>query len=278
MFVKQNPDNYQFESDSFCLEACRVSWDSDVFGVSVGNITKLELCEGANLQHEFDLFNRWVDENEYAVISCRLAHDKLLESSILERNNFRFIEMVLHPTIKNLQDVDIYEHGIVVSGVEESEVSLIGAISERTFSFERYHLDPFIESDLADKRYRKWAENSYNDEIQHLLKATLNGEIVGFFVVEYKDDLVYWHLTAVSPEKQGQGLGYRVWMAMIEYHKLGGYHRILTTISARNAPVLNLYSKLNFRFLPPEMTFHWTRNTAYQKNILNTAQGSREVL
>lgn len=260
-------NDFELESKSLRLAVRRVPWDSDILGVPVGDIVRFESNDIASSQREFDAFNKWIQENNYAMISCRLPHDKLLESSLLERNDFRFIEMVLHPTLANIQDMVIYEHELSVSSVENSEVPHIGNIAARAFGYERFHVDPFLDPSLGDIRYRKWAENSYGDKKQHLLKATLNGKIIGFFLVEYKDDLVYWHLTAVAPEWQGQGLGYRVWMAMIEHHKQMGFQRILTTISARNVPVLNLYSRLNFRFLPPEMTFHWVRDMPYQDGI-----------
>jgi len=275
--VTGDMNHFNLESESLRLEACRVAWDSDIFGVSVGNITKLELSEARSPQREFDVFKRWVQENDYGMISCRLPHQKLLESALLEHNDFRFIEMVLHPTLTNLQDILIDEHKLTVSSVEDDEVPLIGDIAACAFGYERFHVDPFLEPSLGDIRYRKWAENSYGNEKQHLLKATLNGKVVGFFVVEYKNDLVYWHLTAIAPELQGQGLGGRVWMAMIEHHKKEGFHRILTTISARNIPVLNLYSKLNFRFLPPEMTFHWVRNMTCQDGISKNHKIPREI-
>jgi ribosomal protein S18 acetylase RimI-like enzyme len=73
---------------------------------------------------------------------------------------------------------------------------------------------------------------------------------------------VYWHLTAVAPQCQGQGYGWRVWRAMLAHHARGGVRSVRTTITAGNVPVLNLYSKLGFRFLPPETTFHWLRESS----------------
>jgi hypothetical protein len=46
---------------------------------------------------------------------------------------------------------------------------------------------------------------------------------------------------------------------MLQRHRNEGAAVITTTISARNVRVLNLYSKLGARFLPPEMTFHWLK-------------------
>lgn len=260
-------DNFTLESESLCLDASRVTWDSNVLGVPVANITRLDIGKAGKAQQGYDIFKLWVQENNYGMISCRLLHNKLLESGLLERNDFRFIEMMLHPVLTNLQNYPISEHGLSISSVEATEVPLIADIAERVFIYERFHVDPFLDSRFGDTRYRKWVENSYSNEKQHLLKATLNDNILGFFVVEYKDDLVYWHLTAIAPEWHGQGVGSRVWMAMIESHQKKSFNQILTAISARNVPVLNLYSKLNFRFQQPEMTFHWVRDLTYQNSV-----------
>jgi len=193
------------------------------------------------------------------MISCRLPHHKLSESALLERNNFRFIEMVLHPTILNLQEIHIEDQCLLISPIDEVDKPLISGIATKAFSYERFHVDPYLNPNIGNTRYRQWVENSKSSDTQQLLKATLDGKIIGFFLVEYRDNLVYWHLTAISPEYQGRGLGARVWFSMMAQHKRDGFQKILTTISARNTPVLNLYSKLNFRFNPPEMTFHWVK-------------------
>jgi RimJ/RimL family protein N-acetyltransferase len=69
----------------------------------------------------------------------------------------------------------------------------------------------------------------------------------------------FWNLSAIFPGYYGKGYGRRAWLAMLRYHQENGCIAVSTTISARNIAVLNLYSSLNFRFLPPEMTFHWMR-------------------
>ncbi len=257
-------DNFVFDDESLCLEACKISWDSDILGVPVAAISRLDLRNMIGGKIGFDVFNSWVRDNNYGMISCRLPHHKLLESALLERNNFRFIEMVLHPELTDLNKFSIDSHGLKISNVEFDELPLVSNIAARSFKYERFHVDPFIDPVFGDARYRAWVENSYNNENQNLLKATLNGNILGFFMVEYIKNSVYWHLTAISPEWQGKGNGSRVWMAMIEFHKNNYIEKVFTTISARNVPVHNLYSKLNFRFQSPEMTFHWVDDTIGQ--------------
>ena len=81
---------------------------------------------------------------------------------------------------------------------------------------------------------------------------------MGFFIIEkLSADKVYWHLTALNPVFIGKGFGIGVWSAMILYCRDLGAKYAETTISARNIPALNLYSRLNARFEAPEVTIHW---------------------
>ena len=77
-----------------------------------------------------------------------------LESNLLERNDFRFIEMVLHPTVSNLKDMVINEHRLSVSIVDDNEVSFIADIAEKVFGYERFHVDPWLDMSFGDIRYR----------------------------------------------------------------------------------------------------------------------------
>lgn len=250
-------DCFVHSSPTLDLEARGISWDSELLGCPVAEIISMRADGLAESQNEFDRFQDWLQENGYGMVSCRLPHQKLIESALLEKNRFRFVEMVLHPELGNLQKIDVNAHGIEIGLAGPEDVPAIAVIAETAFEFERFHIDPFLNVEIANARYKRWVESSAGSKTQILLKARLNGRIIGFFLVEYENRQVYWHLTAITPELKGRGLGVRVWKAMMRQHQKDGMHSILTTISARNVPVLNLYSKLNFRFQPPEMTFHW---------------------
>jgi RimJ/RimL family protein N-acetyltransferase len=239
-----------------------VPWDSDIFGFPVAAISTIDVKRIVSAQEEFDLFKIWVRDSSFEIVSCRLLHQQIEASMFLERNNFRFVEMVLHPTVMDLQTYPAAYTDMIVEPVCEAELPTVVAMAEQSFSCERYHVDSRLDSKLANIRYGCWVRNSFYDLKQSLLKVRFpDGHTVAFFVVENKDDhSAYWHLTAVNPDFQGKKLGVRIWMTMINYHKAAGIERIETTISARNSIVLNLYSKLNFRFTPPEMTFHWVKS------------------
>jgi ribosomal protein S18 acetylase RimI-like enzyme len=250
--------DYSQSGSGFSLKARLTPWDREVLGFPVAAITELEISDDADFKNVFDDFRQWLDAHHVGLVSCRLAQDKLKEASALEYEGFRFIETVLHPVHERLEAVGSDDGQIIISEAESQDVETIAGIAERSFGHERFHADPRIDNAKANRRYANWVSNTSADGNQQLLKITEGGNLVAFFIVErVSPNKIYWHLTAVSPEYQGRGYGRRVWLAMLNRHKQDGIESVSTTISARNVPALNLYSSLNFRFLPPEMTFHW---------------------
>lgn len=255
-------DDFQFKSDSLVLRAKEAPWDTAAFGCPVGQIDHISVHNLLEAHEHFDIFRKWIDSNKIKLISCRLSSEQLIESMLLEDNEFKFIETVLHPVHSKLHVFkDFIDPELIISVPEESDIPSLQHIAEVAFTNERYYVDPRVSNILSGKRFGRWVINAYSHPRQKLLKVTHQNEIIAFFVVEYLDgNNVYWHLTAVNPLCHGSGYGRRSWMAMLALHSREDMQKVSTTIAARNVPILNLYSSLNFRFAPPEMTFHWVRN------------------
>jgi RimJ/RimL family protein N-acetyltransferase len=253
-------NKFSFVTERLSLKAALVSWDTEIFHFPVAHIEQFQILDYDQLIPDYMEFESWRDLNQCMLISCRLSHEKLSESMFLEERGFRFIETVLHPTLGDLIRLNIPDQGLEILPANADDLSILKRIAESAFRNERFHVDPRLDPRLGDLRYVRWVANTLTHPRQRLIKILDNKEIVAFFIIEIMDDgRVYWHLTAVSPEHQGKGYGRRTWLAMLRYHQANGCMAVSTTISARNIPVLNLYSSLNFRFLPPEMTFHWMR-------------------
>lgn len=242
------------------LSAGVVSWDSAVFGFTVAQIDGLTVTDVAGAGNDFQTVWDWLDSRAARIVSCRLPHDHFSESFLLEKEGFRFIEMVLHPKISCLNHIELDSAGLIVIRATRSDLPVLSAIAESAFGSERFHVDPRVDSVRANMRYGNWVRSCLAHSRQTLLKVMHGEEIVALFVVEILESgIAYWHLTAVAPHMQGKGFGWRAWRAMMHYHQQQGVDAIQTTISARNSRVLNLYARLGFRFLPPETTFHWVR-------------------
>ncbi len=251
---------FSIETRGLLLKADLVSWDTEIFDYPVCRIECFKIIDPDIINDDYMVFESWRDINKFKLISCRLSHDKLYESIFLEEKGFRFIETVLHPNFEELFQQNLSDQGLEIIPADQTDMPVLTRIAESAFRNERFHVDPRLDQRLGDLRYVRWVENTLKHPRQKLIKILDNEIIVAFFIIEVLDDgRVYWHLTAVSPDQQGKGYGRRTWLAMLRYHQENGCVAVSTTISARNIPVLNLYSSLNFRFLPPEMTFHWKR-------------------
>ena len=242
------------------LEVCIIPWDSDIFGFQVAQIERVSIHESGQFGGALAELDDWLAENEVRLASCRLGSDRLRESMLLESHGFRFVEMIYSPTLELPFVSAPSQSDLTITAASPEDLPAIKDIAGTAFSTGRFLLDWRLDPALSHKRYQAWVANSFNDEGQQVLKATAGRSVVGFFILEERPDgSVYWHLTAIAPEWQKRGVGKRLWSAMALRHSAAGLRRIETTISAHNAPVMNIYAGLGFRFGAPRMTLHWVR-------------------
>lgn len=245
------------------VDVSMVPLDSAILGFPVARIERVAIGERPVAGWKLPELQSWLDRHDVKVASSRLASDRLRESMLLEDNGFRFIEMVFAPTLclVHAEFTSVPLAGIEVMDAEIDDIPAIEAIARTGFSTGRLLLDWRLDAALNGIRYAAWVRNSFGSRLHTVLKATLQDEIVGFFIVERQaGGGVYWHLTALSPAWQGKGIGSRLWATMVERHRVEGVKSIATTISAHNVPVMNIYARLGFRFTSPQMTFHWVRH------------------
>jgi len=242
------------------LDAFVVPWDSELFGFPVAEIERIAITDHAAAAQGLLALGSWLDRNGIRLASCRLPSDRLHESMLLEEYGFRFVEMIYRPTVAPIPPGVGDGDPIRIGAAGADDLPAIEAIAASAFSTSRFLLDWRLDGEASHRRYRNWIRSSVESGSQKVLKATLEGALVGFFVVEERDDrTAYWHLTAIATAHQGRGLGRRLWAAMMARHRSSGLDGIATTISAHNAPVMNIYARLGFRFEAPHVTLHWLR-------------------
>jgi ribosomal protein S18 acetylase RimI-like enzyme len=240
------------------LECHLVPWDTAIFGFAVADVTRLDLgATGSSADDLFAVFDDWCAGQAVRLASCRLDHLRLRESMELEAHGFRFVEMIYEPLRAVTDPVAAPRHPIRVREATGDDLPAIEAIAASAFSTGRYLLDHRLPPDLSHRRYRAWVRSSFAGAEQTVLAAELDGELVGFFIVEHRPDgHVYWHLTAIATGWQGRGIGQSLWQTMLLRHAAEGASTVQTTISAHNLAVLNMYARLGFSFPSARMTFH----------------------
>lgn len=258
--VPSDPLHGSIDTAAIRLDWAEAPWDTAVFGYPVVQVARIEARAGARAT-DLAPFVAACEAGGVGLASCRLPHDRLRESMLLEDIGFRFIEMVFQPEFGDLQSAGPCDgQGLEVEGARREDLAEIVDVAGGAFGNERFHVDPRLPSRLGDLRYQNWVRSSLEHPTQRLHAVREGGELVAFFVTEQlPDGTCYWHLNAVVPKRQGRGYGLRAWRAMMNQARREGATRVRTSIVARNHRVLNLYARLGFGFPAPSMTFHRVR-------------------
>jgi len=252
---------YKLESiqtDALALDYFLVPWDTEILSQPVAEIRRMEIREPEAAGRDYRAFSRWCEKKAVTLCSCRIAHERLFESMFLEAQGFRFIELNYSPRLNKLQEFELEDDVIQIQLASHQDRELLAEMAGNVFQHGRFHQDPRLGTTLGNYRYRTWLLNAFEQPHQQVLTCVLNDEIIAFFVVEYPEKgHCFWSLVGLAPGKQGQGLGKRVWRAMLRKYQQDGVDTIVTSISSQNIAVLNLYVSLGFRFPKPYAIFHW---------------------
>jgi ribosomal protein S18 acetylase RimI-like enzyme len=235
-------------------------WDQNVCGFPVLQIFDMEVC-GSGASSDMQVFERERDALGAGLVSCRLAHQCLKESMLLEDHGFRFIEMLYQPEL-DLSGLSFDDNitQLAVARANEVDLPILLGIAGTAFHNERFKMDPRLDPAISDLRYQNWVASSLHHPNQELFVICDGATRIAFFVTELlPDGTCYWHLNAIATDAQGHGYGRLVWLNMLNQAIKAGAQRVRTSIVVRNYRVLNLYARLGFFLPPPLMTFHWVR-------------------
>lgn len=252
----------KIETPALRLSWVESSWDAAVFGAPVFTIDHIEVLGESALRDAKEFLDRLAAVGA-RLSSCRLPHDRLRESMLLEDMGFRFIEMIYQPVLDDLATV-VWPHvrPLAVMPAAPADLPALLEIAGNAFSNERFHVDPRLPREAGDRRYQNWVRSAIDHPRQRLQTLRDGADVVGFFVTELMNDgTCYWHLNAIAPQAQGRGIGRRAWSTMLALARDAGAERVRTSVVARNVRVLNLYATLGFRLESPAMTFHWVRSS-----------------
>lgn len=248
------------DTASLQLKWTRAPWDEAVCGFPVIQIDQIAV-RATGAREDMRIFERTRERIGARLVSCRLPHDRLSESMLLEECGFRFIEMLFAPQLDlGAFDVSVPQVDLTVMPTVEAQMPALLRIAGSAFQNERFKMDWRLDPSISDRRYQNWVASTSAHPTQKLYTISDDGRLIAFFIVEaLADGTAYWHLNAIAPEVQGQGYGRRVWLCMLKHAKEMGAERVRTSVVARNTRVLSLYARLGFTLPPPAMTFHWVQ-------------------
>lgn len=124
------------------------------------------------------------------------------------------------------------------------------AICHDAFSHGRFHRDFNLIKAQADRRYENWLTQLHR--AGKVFGLQFLNDLVGFIAVE-GNRLV---LHALAESLRGQGLAKFLWSPVCRALFEQGYTELASSVSASNLAVVNLYTRLGFRFRSPVDLYH----------------------
>jgi GNAT superfamily N-acetyltransferase len=245
--------------DSFGSVAI-IPWDSDIFGFRVAQYRigsdRMEESQTAAIG---EALLSWLQRNDVALCSCAIPARNAFWKTCLPGLGFQFVDLGLRVALNGLHKECLRPARFALRKAAPGDFDAIGAIAGQAFHHGRYHADPRFPSELADRRYRRWVTNALagSNPGERLYVMGEPGNVQGFYHLALDESVSDLRLAAVAPELQGTMLGFDLYLAALHTLKELGVHRVVTTISGTNTPVINVFAMLGFRFSEPELIYHW---------------------
>lgn len=252
------------EEISGLVTLIKLPWDTKHFGFKMAKIGHL-IC----------LDNRLIDELINSVIknclkekikhlSFRVDTQDFSTIHVLQKNGFYLVETLLTyiftqaNRISNLKD--IYK----VREFKKRDLPYLEEIAQKSFSQNRFHIDPNISKEKADSLYSEWIKNAPLDkDTAFTFVAEKENQPVGFFTCKFNHNILKWTkmkvlgrgLAAVLPEARG------AYISLIKMALHRGMNILKVDIGefdtqVYNYPVIKTYQRFGMELVLARCTFH----------------------
>lgn len=255
-----------FRSESSSLDlpgvgrATLLPWDEESLGVPVASLSPLETgIAGFATKPILRQMQTWAAENRVQIIAAALPSSRKADIACLQEAGFRYVDTALTARY-DLTNIPLTRaERLSLTPAAAHSAQALAAIAGRAFAFGRYHADPRVPKEAADRRYRDWVMRAFQkSDPQIVLRAAHDGATCGFSIVRV-DNAGAGHITliALDADFRGRQLGGELIQASLLYLRDKGCGEVFTKISAANLAILNMHAHLGASFIRPEATLHW---------------------
>lgn len=174
--------------------------------------------------------------------------DPLANKKLLNDHGFYYCDTLIVPSCKASRLRAVHHDEASISRVIDIEHAL--KIFHGSFQHGRFHRDFNLPIDAADQRYDNWLRQLVKSK--QVYGLYLQNVLAGF--IGYNQNNLVLH--AIAEEYRGKGLSKYWWSQVCLDLFQSGYEEIVSSISATNLAVLNLYASLGFSFKCAQDIYH----------------------
>lgn len=226
------------------LEHINAPWDGEPLGLSAQNIVEFVAETDKNANTLITLFDIAYSNTDYS--SIRIDSRDISQIKALGRAGYHMTEVVMKVTgVLPKLNLDTSLFGkFTFELASEDDFDYISEYSVKYFDHGKFHEDPLIERKTANLRNINMVRDLTSSYTTYV--GRVNQNILGFMILDQNDDSIELLLGGIHPNYRH--LSYAFWNRVFYEYIDKGVKKVTTTISAANIPVVNLYSRLGFKF------------------------------
>jgi ribosomal protein S18 acetylase RimI-like enzyme len=255
-----------------------LSWDSEMLGCAVGTLGVLRVDEAtrpvptrfaAAAQALVGAAFEAGRESGSEYLTVRVDARELAFVHALEARGFRVVDGLQRFAFDLAQEIPAPEIGAEIAATREAredDVPDLRALAEHGFVFDRFHQDPAIASERADRLYAEWVENAVRGRTgSGVVVAERNGVPAGFCTLG-EDALAAQVLglgvgtlviVSVDARARRRGLGRLLTFASLAWLRARGNRFAEVGTQLANLPAARVYARAGFRPVESSLTLRW---------------------
>ena len=173
----------------------------------------------------------------------------------LEKAGFHIVDTNIR-FIKTVGSTLTNEEKANVRFARPEDKEKVQRIAHESFQYSRFHLDPAISMQLANRIKAIWAGNYFSgDRGDAMVIVEIGGHVAGFLQLLFVKSALVIDLIAVDSEHRRKNIA-RSMIAFAE-KKLSRFDKIIVGTQAANLPSIRLYEKIGFRIDNCQHSFHY---------------------
>jgi len=219
-------------------------YDGSPLALSANKITEFKAQDESIASLLLESFEKRSKDIDYS--SIRVDSRDIHLTKALGAIDFHMTEIAMKVTgvLSKLPIDDSQFSKFTFEEAVEEDYSTISRYAIKYFNHGKFHEDPLITRSSANTRNINMVNDLTAKYTTYV--GRVNDKVIGFMILNQESTQVDLLLGGMHIDYRH--LSYSFWNRVFNHYKGKGVKKFITTISAANIPVINLYSRFGFKF------------------------------
>lgn len=234
-------------------ELIPLEWDTEYFGVSSARVNLSGIVEDGEQKEIIDFCKNY----DFVTISNQ---NNIKENNywIGNRTNAFLVDINIQ-FLKDITGKKIYDEKTYVANNLSRNEQIIN-IANKSFKYSRFFNDQNLPTKQANNIYTYWTECAFNQEDKYFVISEIEGNIAGYILFSFNEDISVIELIAVDERYQGQRVGKTMINTLESYVIDKGNNKIKVGTQVDNIAAVQFYSAMGFMYVSCGSIYHlWRR-------------------